>query len=119
MDTRKTVTFEEAKAHFSALIDEAAVGREITITKKGKAVAMLNGAPPKLGATKKTARIVGAFGDHGPALSKQAWLDEWAKSDTYVAKLFAQSGKGSEKTSKNAKLTKAKGRSDAAKRDGK
>jgi prevent-host-death family protein len=42
----KTVGSYEAKAHLSELLDQAAKGKRILITKRGKPVAML-GPPPK------------------------------------------------------------------------
>jgi prevent-host-death family protein len=44
----KTVTLAEAKAHMSALVNEAAAGVEITITRHGKPVARIVGAPTKV-----------------------------------------------------------------------
>jgi prevent-host-death family protein len=43
----KTVTLAEAKAHISALVTEVASGGEITITRHGRPVARLIGAPSK------------------------------------------------------------------------
>jgi prevent-host-death family protein len=41
----RTVTLTEAKAKLSALLDEVEQGEEIEITRRGKLVARLNGAP--------------------------------------------------------------------------
>ena len=41
----KVVTLAEAKAHISALVTEAEAGAEITITRHGKPVARIVGAP--------------------------------------------------------------------------
>ena len=41
----KSVTLAEAKAHISALVTQAEAGVEITITRHGKPVARLVGAP--------------------------------------------------------------------------
>lgn len=41
----KTASLYEAKTHLSALVEEAAAGEEIVITKHGKPVAMLVKAP--------------------------------------------------------------------------
>jgi prevent-host-death family protein len=41
----KVVTLPEAKAHISALVSEVEAGAEITITRHGKPVARLVGAP--------------------------------------------------------------------------
>jgi prevent-host-death family protein len=48
----KTVTFTEAKAHISALVTDVANGGEVTITRHGRPVARLVGAPTK---TRRTA----------------------------------------------------------------
>lgn len=55
----KAVTLADAKAHLSALIMEAEDGAEITITRHGRAVARLIGAP------RGTARTPGDWGWHG------------------------------------------------------
>jgi len=44
----KAVTLAEAKAHLSALISEAEAGAEITVTRHGKPVARIVGAPTNL-----------------------------------------------------------------------
>jgi prevent-host-death family protein len=44
----KVVTLAEAKAHISALVTEAEAGAEITITRHGKPVARIVGAPTKV-----------------------------------------------------------------------
>jgi prevent-host-death family protein len=44
----KAVTLAEAKAHLSALIMEAEAGAEITITRHGKPVARIVGAPTQV-----------------------------------------------------------------------
>lgn len=41
----KTITLAEAKAHLSALITEAEAGAEITVTRHGRPVACIIGAP--------------------------------------------------------------------------
>jgi prevent-host-death family protein len=41
----KSITLAEAKAHLSALISEAEAGAEITITRHGRPVALIIGAP--------------------------------------------------------------------------
>jgi prevent-host-death family protein len=41
----KIVTLADAKAHLSALVTEAEVGAEITITRHGRPVARIVGAP--------------------------------------------------------------------------
>jgi prevent-host-death family protein len=41
----KTITLAEAKAHLSALITEAEGGAEITVTRHGRPVARIVGAP--------------------------------------------------------------------------
>jgi prevent-host-death family protein len=41
----KSVTLADAKAHLSALVTEAAEGAEITITRHGRPVARIVGAP--------------------------------------------------------------------------
>lgn len=42
-----TISVRSAKAHFSALLDLVALGREVTITSDGKPKAVLSAAPPK------------------------------------------------------------------------
>jgi prevent-host-death family protein len=44
----KQVSLAEAKAHLSALVSEAEDGTEITITRHGKPVARIVGAPRKV-----------------------------------------------------------------------
>lgn len=56
----KTVTLAEAKAHLSSLVTEAAAGAEITITRHGKPVARIVGAPTKV------KRVPGDWGWTGP-----------------------------------------------------
>jgi len=41
----KVITLAEAKAHFSALVTEAEEGAEITVTRHGRPVARIVGAP--------------------------------------------------------------------------
>ena len=43
----KQVSISEAKARFSALVEEAAAGEVIIITKNGKPLAKLTGLDPK------------------------------------------------------------------------
>jgi prevent-host-death family protein len=52
----KAVTLAEAKAHLSALITEAEAGAEITVTRHGRPVARIVGAP---------SQVVRASGDWG------------------------------------------------------
>jgi prevent-host-death family protein len=47
----KLVTLAEAKAHLSALINDAEAGMAITITRHGQAVAKLVGAPRAIART--------------------------------------------------------------------
>jgi prevent-host-death family protein len=56
----KIVTLAEAKAHISALVTEAEAGAEITITRHGKPVARIVGAPTKV------KRVAGDWGWTGP-----------------------------------------------------
>jgi prevent-host-death family protein len=55
----KSITLAEAKAHLSALISEAEAGGEITITRHGRPVARIVGAP------KVAARTPGDWGWRG------------------------------------------------------
>jgi prevent-host-death family protein len=55
----KAVTLADAKPHLSALITEAEQGAEITITRHGRPVARLVGAP------RQVARIPGDWGWDG------------------------------------------------------
>jgi prevent-host-death family protein len=55
----KVITLAEAKAHLSALVTEAEVGTEITITRHGKPVARIVGAP------RQTSRTPGDWGWRG------------------------------------------------------
>ena len=55
----KTLTLAEAKAHLSAVIIEAEAGAEITITRHGRPVARIVGAP------KTITRTSGDWGWHG------------------------------------------------------
>jgi prevent-host-death family protein len=57
---KKVVTLAEAKAHISALVSEAEAGAEITITRHGKPVARIVGAPTKV------RRVAGDWGWTGP-----------------------------------------------------
>jgi prevent-host-death family protein len=56
----KVVTIAEAKAHISSLVSDAEAGEEITITRHGKPVALIVGAP------KKVKRKSGDWGWTGP-----------------------------------------------------
>ncbi len=60
----KTVTLAEAKAHLSALINEAEEGAEIVATRHGQAVAVISAAP------KAVARVPGDW----------AWTGRYDKS---------------------------------------
>ncbi|MSO99702.1 MAG: type II toxin-antitoxin system prevent-host-death family antitoxin [Acetobacteraceae bacterium] len=53
------MTLAEAKAHLSALITEAEDGAEITVTRHGRPVARIVGAPQDV------ARAPGGWGWHG------------------------------------------------------
>jgi prevent-host-death family protein len=55
----KAITLAEAKAHLSALITETEEGAEITITRHGRQVALLVGAP------RDVARTPDDWGWHG------------------------------------------------------
>jgi len=55
----KAITLAEAKAHLSALITEAEAGAEITITRHGRPVARIVGAP------RDAARTPGDWDWHG------------------------------------------------------
>jgi prevent-host-death family protein len=55
----KVVTLAEAKAHLSALVTEAEEGVEITITRHGRPVARIVGAPQDV------VRTAGDWGWHG------------------------------------------------------
>jgi prevent-host-death family protein len=75
----KAVTLAEAKAHLSALITQAEQGAEITITRHGRPVARIVGAP------RNTARTAGDWGWHGrydktvfaPMTDEQAAEEGW------------------------------------------
>lgn len=56
----KRATLAEAKAHISALVTEASAGAEITITRHGRSVARIVGAPTGM------ARTPGDWGWPGP-----------------------------------------------------
>jgi len=47
----KTITLAEAKTHLSALITEAEAGAEITVTRHGRPVARIVGAPQTVART--------------------------------------------------------------------
>ncbi|HBK04774.1 MAG TPA: type II toxin-antitoxin system prevent-host-death family antitoxin [Acetobacteraceae bacterium] len=55
----RTITLAEAKAHLSALITEAEAGAEITVTRHGRPVARIIGAP------RDVARTPGDWGWQG------------------------------------------------------
>jgi prevent-host-death family protein len=55
----KSITLAEAKAHLSALVAEAEEGTEITITRHGRPVARITGAP------RAVARTAGDWGWQG------------------------------------------------------
>jgi len=55
----KSITLAEAKAHLSALVAEAEQGAEITITRHGRPVARITGAP------RAVARTQGDWGWQG------------------------------------------------------
>jgi prevent-host-death family protein len=75
----KAVTLAEAKAHLSALITEAEEGAEITITRHGRPVARIIGAP------RDVARTAGDWGWNGaydksvfaPMTDEQAREEGW------------------------------------------
>jgi prevent-host-death family protein len=75
----KVVTLAEAKSHLSALITEADEGAEITITRHGRPVARLVGAP------RQAARTPGDWGWNGtydktvfaPMTDEQAREEGW------------------------------------------
>lgn len=47
----KSITLAEAKTHLSALVSEAEAGAEITITRHGRPVALITGAPRAISRT--------------------------------------------------------------------
>ena len=47
----KTITLAEAKAHLSSLITEAEAGAQITVTRHGRPVARIVGAPREIART--------------------------------------------------------------------
>jgi prevent-host-death family protein len=55
----KVITLAEAKAHLSALVNEAEEGGEITITRHGRPVARI------VGAARDVIRTAGDWGWHG------------------------------------------------------
>ena len=55
----KTITLAEAKAHLSALVTEAEDGAEFTVTRHGRPVARIVGAPQEV------SRTPGDWGWHG------------------------------------------------------
>jgi prevent-host-death family protein len=61
-----TVTFVEAKAHLSNLLDRIESGEEIVITRHGRAVAQLSSVSPP----KKAVRSLAAFRAKMPRWSK-------------------------------------------------
>jgi prevent-host-death family protein len=75
----KMITLAEAKSHLSALITEAEEGAEITITRHGRPVARIVGAP------RNTVRIPGDWGWNGaydkavfaPMTDEQAREEGW------------------------------------------
>lgn len=75
----KTITLAEAKAHLSSLITEAAAGAEITVTRHGRPVARILGAPREI------ARTPGDWGWRGtydksvfaPMTGEQAREEGW------------------------------------------
>lgn len=92
MDRQKTVSLYDAKTHLSALVDEAADGVEITITKYGAPVATLRGAEPQKltgpNTLRKRIRPLGGFSDDKTNITKSEWMKYWRESDKYVAGLF-------------------------------
>nr|WP_294529446.1 type II toxin-antitoxin system prevent-host-death family antitoxin [uncultured Rhodopila sp.] len=75
----KTVTLADAKTHLSALITEAEEGAEITITRHGRPVARIVGAP------RGVARTPGDWGWNGaydksvfaPMTDDEAGVEGW------------------------------------------
>jgi prevent-host-death family protein len=75
----KSITLAEAKAHLSALVTEAEAGGEITITRHGRPVARIIGAP------RDVVRTQGDWGWRGnydksvfaPLTDEQAGDDGW------------------------------------------
>jgi prevent-host-death family protein len=56
---KKAITLAEAKAHLSALVNEAEEGAEITITRHGQPAARIVGAP------REVVRVAGDWGWRG------------------------------------------------------
>jgi prevent-host-death family protein len=75
----KVVTLADAKAHLSALVTEAEAGAEITITRHGRPIARIVGAP------RAVARTAGDWGWQGtydksvfaPMTDEQAAEEGW------------------------------------------
>jgi prevent-host-death family protein len=75
----KVITLAEAKAHLSSLITEAEGGAEITVTRHGRPVARIIGAP------RDVARVAGDWGWSGsydksvfaPMTGEQAGEEGW------------------------------------------
>lgn len=61
----KIVTLAEAKAHIAALVTEVAKGGEVTITRHGRPIARLVGAPTE---TRRTAGDWGWKGEYDPSV---------------------------------------------------
>lgn len=93
MDTRKTVSLQEAKAHLVDLVDEANNGVEISITKRGKVVATLRGSVNRAApmAPPGEQRRLGALALHGSKIDMKTWWREWKKADKEMERAFEKS----------------------------
>jgi prevent-host-death family protein len=73
-----TMSFYEARTHFSELLDQVAKGKQVLITRRGKPAALLS--PPPAAATKDVKQVVKdmlAFRDReGPTLGSKTTLRE-------------------------------------------
>jgi prevent-host-death family protein len=111
MDGRKTVSLYDAKSQLSALVDEAAEGAVITITKHGRPLARLSGLPEARPSSVLGERRLGALADPRLQIDWDKWWASWKRMDLVQQRAFEKSlekpfPKKRERSAKAAKRTK-------------
>jgi prevent-host-death family protein len=82
----KQVSLYEAKTHLSRLVDEAAAGEEIIITKNGKPLAKLRPLADAL--SKQEPRKLGQWAEQNKHIDWEKWDRDFKAADKEIEVLF-------------------------------
>ena len=83
----KQVSLYEAKTHLSKLVEEAAAGEEIVISKNGKPMARLVALTP----AKVTPRRLGLWDEQSKHIDWEKWDRDFKAADKEIERLFNES----------------------------